>query len=118
MQTARALLNYHKLLQTRPQATRYPHFLQHLQSVLEKRHTWAHCYQSTLSVRGNHYAEAGIRILKKLIFSRVKAYNLIQMFLFVTEIMEIFYQKKLLSLANNRIQTYPYVFRDECSEAG
>ena len=28
------------------------------------------------------------------------------MFSFVTEIMEIFYQKKLLSLTNNRIQTY------------
>ena len=28
------------------------------------------------------------------------------MFSFVTEIMEIFYRKKLLSLANNRIQTY------------
>ena len=101
--------HYHKLLQTCPQATRYPHFLQHLQSVWEKRRTWAHCYRSTLPVRGNHtnnYAEAGIRILKELIFSRVKAYNLIQMFSFVTEIMEIFYQKKLLSLANNRIQTY------------
>ena len=28
------------------------------------------------------------------------------MFSFVTEIMEIFYQKKRLSLANNKIQTY------------
>ena len=36
----------------------------------------------------------------------VKAYNLIQMFSFVTEVMEIFYQKKLLSLPNNRIQMY------------
>ena len=43
-------------------------------------------------------------------FSRVKAYNLTQTFLFVTEIMEIFYQKKLLSLANNRIQTYNFTF--------
>ena len=28
------------------------------------------------------------------------------MFSFVTEIMEMYYQKKLLSLANNRVETY------------
>ena len=63
----------------------------------------------TLPVRGNHtnnFAEAGIKILKKLVFSRVKAYNLTQMFFFVTDVMEIYYQKKLVSLANNRVESY------------
>ena len=75
----------------------------------DKRYAWAHCYRVNLPTRGNHinkYAEAGIRILKEIIFSRVNAYNLVQMFSFVYEVMEIYYQKKLLSLANNRIETY------------
>ena len=62
-----------------------------------------------MPIGGNHtnnYAEAGIKILKELVFSRVKAYNLVQMFSFVTEVMDIYYKKKILSLANNRVETY------------
>ena len=62
-----------------------------------------------MPIRGNHtnnYAEAGIKILKELVFSRVKAYNLVQMFSFVTGVMDIYYNKKILSLANNRVETY------------
>lgn len=60
-------------------------------------------------VRGNqtnNYAEAGIRILKDLVFSRVKAYNLIQMFSFVTESLELFYIRKILSVAHNRFDRH------------
>ena len=38
-------------------------------------------------VLGNHtnnYAEAGMRIIKELLFNRIKAYNLVQLFFFVT----------------------------------
>ncbi len=101
--------SYDQLVQMCPEAMRYPRFLQHLQLVWEKRREWAHCYRSNLPLRGNHtnnYAEAGVRILKELIFSRVKAYNLTQMLSFITEVMDMFYQKKLLSLANNRLETY------------
>ena len=37
----------------------------------------------------NNYAESGIRTLKEIIFGRVKACNLIQMFEFITVIMDI-----------------------------
>lgn len=76
-----SLESYHNEPLKLPAATKYPHFLEHVASVWEKIHTWAHCYRTTLPIRGNHtnnYAEAGIRILKEMIFSRVKAYNLIQ----------------------------------------
>ena len=59
------------------------------------------------SVRGNqtnNYAEAGMRILKDLVFSRVKAYNLVQMFSFVTDCLELYYSKKILSVAHNRFE--------------
>ena len=108
-QTESALESYYNQLLKLPEATKYKHFIEHVRSVWDKRHAWAHCYRVNLPTRGNHtnnYAEAGIRFLKEIIFSQVKAYNLVQMFSFVHEVMEIYYQKKLPSLANNRIETY------------
>ena len=60
-------------------------------------------------LRGNHtnnYAEAGIKILKEMVFSRIKAYNIVQMFYFVINTMDSYYQRKLKSIANNRLETY------------
>ena len=54
----------------------------------------------------NNYSEAGMKILKELIFSRVKAYNIIQMFHFVMDALEMFYQRKLLSIAHCRFDHY------------
>ena len=70
------------------------------------------CYRTHLLVRGNHtnnYAEAGVRIVKELIFNRVKAYNIIQMFTFVMECLELYYTRKLLSVAHNRIDHYVFL---------
>ena len=68
---------YNELLEKTPESIKYPSFLQHIRSLWEKK---AHCYRATLPILGNHtnnYAEAGIKILKELVFSRVKAYNLV-----------------------------------------
>lgn len=49
-------------------AIKYPHFIQHLKLIWDKRCTWAHCYRKNLLIRGNNtnnYAEAGIKILKE-----------------------------------------------------
>ena len=57
----------------------------------------------------NNYAEAEINILKEPVFSRVKAYNLVQMFTFIYDIMDnchfIHYTNKLLKriLTNLRV---------------
>ena len=92
-----------------PKVTKYPKFLQHMQSLWGRRSDWAHCYHATAMIWGNHtnnYAEAGMCVLKELIFGRVKAYNLIQMFQFVTEIMERYYKSKLLSIAHTRVDRF------------
>ena len=92
-----------------PVSLKYPHFVEHLKSLWTKRYAWAHCYRKRLLIRGNHtnnYAEAGIKILKELVFSRVKAYNLVQMFTFVYDIMDMYYQKKLIAISNHRFETY------------
>ncbi len=88
---------------------KYPHFIKHMTSLWEKRSFWAHCFRTALLIRGNHtnnYAEAGIKILKELVFGRVKAYNLVQMFYFVVETLELYYKRKLVSVANNRLESY------------
>ena len=43
-----------------------------------------------------------MRILKEIIFGRVKAYNLIKMFQFVTTTMEAYFTNRLLDLAHSR----------------
>ena len=88
---------------------KYPHFLQHIESLYHRCHEWALCHRTDLPVRGNHtnnYSEASIGILKELIFSRIKAYNLVQMFQFATEALELYHQRKLLSVAHNRVDHY------------
>ena len=86
---------------------KYPKYLSLIQSQWDRRKEWALCYRKHLLVRGNqtnNYAEAGMRILKDLVFSRVKAYNLVQMFSFVTECLELYYSRKILSVAHNRFE--------------
>ena len=64
-------------------------------------------YREQLLVRGNqtnNYAESGIKIVKELVFSRVKAYNLIEMISFVVDTMDSCYKCNLLHLVNNRIE--------------
>ena len=60
-------------------------------------------------IRGNHtnnYAEAGIKVLKELVFARIKAFNVIEMIAFVVDVMELYYQRRLIHLANNRIDRF------------
>jgi len=91
-----------------PTVLKYPHFLQHMQSLFPRCQEWALCYRTKLPVQGNHTNnyEASIGILKELIFSRTKAYDLVQMFQFVTEALELYHQCKLLSVAHNHVDHY------------
>lgn len=87
----------------------YPQFIKHVNNYWPRRHKWAICFRQHLLIRGNqtnNYAETGIKILKEIVFSHVKAYNLIEMVSFVTDTMDLYYQRRLLHLANNRIDRY------------
>lgn len=80
------LLRFYNQFQQCDIVKRYPRYLAYIKSQWDRRREWAICYRKKLLVRGNqtnNYAEAGIRIVKDLVFSRVKAYNLVQMFSFV-----------------------------------
>ena len=103
------LINLYSSLQKCPIVLCYPKFLCHLKSLWPRRKEWAHCYRKRLLLRGNHtnnYSEAGMKILKELVFSRVKAYNMVQVFHFLSETLESYYCRKLLSVSNNRLDSY------------
>ena len=57
-------------------------------------------------INTNNYAESGIRILKDIVFKRVKAYNLVQLFEFLTVTFELYYERRLLAVAHNRMDRY------------
>ena len=73
-----------------------------IESQWSRRREWA-IHTSKLE---NNYAEAGIQIVKELVFHRVKAYNIVQIFSFITECLELYYTRKLLSFAHNRVDRY------------
>ena len=86
-------------------ATKYPHLATHIQQFWKRRSEWALSYRVKQIMRGNHtnnYAKGGIRIIKEIVFDRVKAYNLIQMFQFITPTMEQYFCNRLLDIAHSR----------------
>ena len=59
------------------------------------------------SWESHNYSEASMKILKELVFSRIKAYyNMVQIFHFLSQTFENYYCRKLLSISNNRLDTY------------
>ena len=86
----------------------YPNFQSHIKVHWLRRQQMAICYRSNIITRGNNtnnISEAGIKIAKELIFGRIKAYNLIQMFQFVTGF-ETYMKRRLLSIAHNRFDNF------------
>ena len=99
------LLQRYDLITQEPYITKYPQVSSRLEHFWERRSEWALTYRLEKMMRGNHtnnYAEAGIRILKEIIFGRIKAYNLIQMFQFITVTMEKYFINRLLDMAHSR----------------
>ena len=108
-ETEELLIHQYSAAQKCPVTNKYPNYLQHIQALWPRRQEWAHCYRKHILIRGNHtnnFAEAGMKILKEIVFSRVKAYNSVQLFHFVTETLESYYCRKMLSVSNNRLDTY------------
>ena len=83
-----------------PVILKYPHFGENLKSLWTKRYAWAHCYRKRLLkvIRGNH--------TNNLIIMRSrKKSSYFQMFIFVYDIMDMYYQKKLIAISNHRFET-------------
>ncbi len=78
---------------------RYPQFLSHMKSLWPRRNGHTVIENAYWFVAIN-FSEAGMKILKELIFSRVKAYNMVQVFQFLSETLESYYCRRLLCVSN------------------
>lgn len=107
--TEKKLTDEFQLFKNNPLVKTYKNFVAYMEQNWARRQEWAVCYRNNSTMRGiqtNNYAEAGIRILKDIVFKRIKAYNLIQVFDFITMTFEMYYERRLLAVAYNRIDRY------------
>ena len=84
-ETEEQLIHLYSAVEKDRVTNKYPNYLEHIQTLWPRRQEWAHCYRKRILIRGNHtnnFAEAGMKILKEIVFSRVKAYNCVQLFHF------------------------------------
>ena len=101
-------IEYHNF-QNHVLVKKYNNFSTYITNYWVHRKEWAVCFRDAAYMRGintNNYAESGIRILKHIVFKRVKAYNLMQLFNFIIVTFEMYYKRRLLAIAYNRIDRY------------
>ncbi|KAE8749126.1 hypothetical protein FOCC_FOCC004034 [Frankliniella occidentalis] len=80
--------------------------LNHLKKdLIPRAKEWALCHRQDLTLRGNNttnYTESSFRQLKDIIFERLKAFNMVQLFDFLVTKLEAYYQSRIASVLNNR----------------
>ena len=83
------------------------HFAAYMEERWCRRREWALCYRQDLFVRGHHtnnLTEASFRVIKDKILGRLKVHNTTQLVDIVMSRLEGQYSKKLLDVANGRVQ--------------
>lgn len=93
---------------------KYPVYQDYLKKAIDRKKEWALCYRSELRTRGNNtdnYTESMIFVFKCVVLRRMRAYNLIELFHFITEDLEMYFQRKLLSLAFGKPQNLHFAAR-------
>ena len=91
------------------ESSQFPVFEKRIDSYWQRKEEWALCFRTQFPTRGNYtnnYSEASIRIIKDVLFQRQKAWNAVQLFQMVHITMELYYQRRLLSLASNRLDHF------------
>ena len=90
-------------------ASKYPHLLKYFEGFWSRKSEWALVLRKHLMLRGNNtknISEAGIRILKKIIFQRVQAFNLVQIFDFITITLKMLFEQTLLATAHLQLDSH------------
>ena len=87
----------------------YPNVEERLREMRQKEQEWALIHRSDLTTRGKHtnnYSEASMRILKDRVFERTRAYNVVQMFHYLSTTLELYFEKRLLDIAHSGPDNY------------
>ncbi|KAK3916595.1 Photosystem II reaction center Psb28 protein [Frankliniella fusca] len=81
-------------------------YIKHVKKdLLDKKEQWIKLFRNDIISRGhntNNYAEATIRILKDVILTRTKAFNVTAMVEFIAHIWEAYFESRLLRYAYGR----------------
>ena len=88
-------------------AKKYKHFVNYTKNSMLRKSEWAICLRKRLLTRGNNtdnYTESMIFIFKCIILRRIRAYNLVELFKFIVEDLDRYFQRKLLALAFGKPQ--------------
>jgi len=78
----------------------------HVQDLYDRRPEWALCCRKDLPVRANNtnnYVERAMRVLKDSVLQWTKAFNIPQLVDFIITRFESHYQRRLMDIANNRL---------------
>lgn len=100
--------SYNKIL-TSSLTNEYSRFKSYIEGLFHRRAEWAICFRNNYLIRGqntNNISEAGVKIMKDVILERTKAYSSVQLFLFIINDMDAFYEMKILNEAANRPPRY------------
>jgi len=80
----------------------YPRYDERIDELLEKKEEWVKLFRMDLMYRShntNNLAEACIRILKDIILTRTKAYNVPSLVDFIVNVWELYFKDRILDYA-------------------
>ena len=95
------------LMQSDKTVLKYRNFCDYIKNALQRKEEWALCFRKKLITRGNNtanFTESMIFVFKCVILKRIRAYNLLELVKFITEDLEMYFQRKLLALAFGKPQ--------------
>ncbi|CAG8623711.1 24762_t:CDS:2 [Gigaspora margarita] len=75
----------------------------------ERYKKWAIAYCQHLPIQDNHtnnFSEPRIWVIKDAIFDRIQAYNIVQIFYFIINLIDLYYIHKLLAIAHNKLDNF------------
>ena len=88
---------------------RYTKFRAYLENLYGRKDEWALYNREAMPVRGNNtnnIAEAAMRIVKDKILHRTKAYNVPQLFDFLTTRLNAYYEERIVDAALGRWERF------------
>jgi hypothetical protein len=94
-------------MQTDKTVLKYRNFYDYIKNALERKEQWALRFRKGLLTRGkntDNFTETMIFVFKCVILKRIRAYNLLELVKFITEDLEMYFQRKLLALAFGKPQ--------------
>ena len=94
-----------------PAVHKYQNFVQHINKYLSRKENWCLCFRSNSKGNNtNNIVESAVRVLKDKILNRSRAFNVQQLFYYLTETLPEYYSQKILEVISGRTQNITKYF--------